>query len=116
MRWIVATLALWALQPAPQADPYREFRQWFSSQEAIYFNLDITRETPERERRFDELQARLQGVHPELTFEFGPVELYACVASAQNRGSRFRVSELVVCEAYSITYGVGWPRAALFIH
>ena len=71
---ILNLIALWTLQPSPQADPYREFWQWFSSHEAEYFNLDTTAAGPERERRLDELAARLHEVHPELTFELGPVE------------------------------------------
>src|SRR4029450_2084959 len=50
------------------------------------------------------------------SFEFGPVEFYRLVVSTQKRGCFLRISQLVVCEACSITYRVGRPGTTLFIH
>jgi hypothetical protein len=48
-----------------------EFWHWFIQREAELFDFDAALET-ERERIFDQLASKLQKVHPDLAFEFGP--------------------------------------------
>ena len=47
--------------------PEEKFWQWFDAHQDQLFNFEL-----DRERIFDELSSRLNCVHPELTFEFGP--------------------------------------------
>src|ERR1700730_15334889 len=49
-------------------------------------------------------------------FEFGPVKLYRHMASAQKSGCLPCIGQLVVFKGLSVPYGVGRPRAALFVH
>jgi hypothetical protein len=51
----------------PQNSPESAFWRWFQANEARVFDFE-----KDREKVFDELQAQLHRVHPNLTFEFGP--------------------------------------------
>src|SRR5205814_4935496 len=50
------------------------------------------------------------------SFEFGSVKLDRHMASAQKNGRLLCIRQLVVFEGLSVPYGVGRPRAALFVH
>src|SRR6266566_318244 len=50
------------------------------------------------------------------SLEFDLVESYRHVASAQKSGRLLCIRQLVIVEGLSITYRVGRPGAALFIH
>lgn len=51
-----------------QATPESEFWKWFIANESQLFSWDS-----DREAAFDKLSAAMHKVHPDLTFEFGPV-------------------------------------------
>ncbi len=53
-------------------DPRLQFWRWFAKNEPRYFVLDPSRRD-ELERLFQDLAGRLAKVHPDLTFEFGPI-------------------------------------------
>src|SRR5438552_5548279 len=50
------------------------------------------------------------------SFEFGPVKLDRHMARAQKSGCLLCIGQLVILEGFSVPYGVGRPRAALFVH
>jgi hypothetical protein len=49
--------------------PEQEFWRWFEQNESLLFNFETN-----REKVFDGLAKAMRQVHPDLTFEFGPVE------------------------------------------
>jgi hypothetical protein len=51
------------------SSPEVEFWTWFQKNEAMLFNFER-----DRERVFEELRTAMRKVHPDLTFEFGPIE------------------------------------------
>src|SRR5438477_517458 len=50
------------------------------------------------------------------SFKFGSVKLDRHMASAQKSGRLPCIGQLVIGESFAVTYGVGRPRAALFVH
>ena len=66
--YIAVTLMVFSLFPHnAQSSPEQDFWKWFQDNEASLFDFEKNQDAV-----FDRLATALHGVHPSLTFEFGP--------------------------------------------
>lgn len=68
-RVVVLIMGILSFSSVFGGTPEQQFWRWFSMNEAMLFDFEA-----DREAIFDRLSEQLHKVHPDLTFEFGPVQ------------------------------------------